>query len=90
MVDQYLLGNCLALTYYIKNISYADEDWERIIYLGFTVKINQSVKGKIDEAEIKRFSGENEDGMKDVLKNNDAIESAEFTFGLFGLVAPKY
>ena len=49
--------------------------------LGFTVKVSQVLKGSLDEAKIKNdLAGKNEEEMKEVLRANEAIESAEFSF----------
>lgn len=95
LVGQYLsdkLSGAQILDAASKNISYAEESLgANHLSLNFTVKINQSVKGKIDEAEIKRnLIGKNEEEMKKILKENEAIESAEFSFWpIWVSVAPK-
>jgi len=49
--------------------------------LGFTVKVSQVLKGSLDEAKIKNdLAGKNEEEMKEVLRANEVIESAEFSF----------
>lgn len=95
LVTQYLsdkLSDAQTVDAESKNISYTEESLgANHLSLNFTVKINQSVKGMIDEAEIKRnIAGKNEEGMKEVLKSNEAIESAEFAFWpIWVSVAPK-
>ena len=49
--------------------------------LGFTIKVSQVLKGNLDGAKIKNdLAGKNEEEMKEVLRANEVIESAEFSF----------
>lgn len=95
LVDQYLSGklsDTQILTQESRSIAYADETLSaNNLSLSFTVKVSQFTKGKIDEAKIKNdLAGKNEESMKEILKNNEAIESAEFTFWpIWVSVAPK-
>lgn len=95
LVDQYLSGklsDAQTLEQGSRNVSYADETLgANNLSLSFTVKVSQFIKGKIDENKIKNdLAGKNEEGMKEILKNNEAIESAEFTFWPIWIsVAPK-
>src|SRR3989338_1644645 len=65
-----------------RTITYSDESsGANNLSLGFTVKVSQVLKGSLDEAKIKNdLAGKNEEEMKEVLRANEAIESAEFSF----------
>ena len=65
-----------------RTITYSDESLgANNLSLGFTVKVSQMLKGSLDEAKIKNdLAGKNEEEMKEVLRANEVIESAEFSF----------
>ena len=65
-----------------RTITYSDESLgANNLSLVFTVKVSQVLKGSLDEAKIKNdLAGKNEEEMKEVLRVNEAIESAEFSF----------
>jgi len=66
-------------------ISYADEKLNADkTALTFTVKVNEVAVGVINTEQLKtQLSGQGENEIKQVLKQNDAIESAEVTFWPF-------
>lgn len=52
--------------------------------LSFTIKVNELVAGSVDEAHLRvRLAGKGEDEIKRILKENEAIESAEVAFWPF-------
>lgn len=95
LIDQYLSGklsDSQKSDLKSRTITYADETLgANNLSLGFAVKVSQLVKGNIDEAKIKSdLVGKNEEEMKGVLRANEAIESAEFSFWPIWIsVAPR-
>jgi len=85
LVEQYIEGkfsDARQSSAESRTITYSDESLgANNLSLGFTVKVSQVLKGSLDEAKIKNdLAGKNEEEMKEVLRANEAIESAEFSF----------
>ena len=85
LVEQYIAGkfsDARQSGAESRTITYSDESLgANNLSLNFTVKVSQVLKGSLDEAKIKNdLAGKNEEEMKEVLRANEAIESAEFSF----------
>ena len=85
LVEQYIEGkfsDARQSSAESRTITYSDESLgANNLSLGFTVKVSKVLKGSLDEAKIKNdLAGKNEEEMKEVLRANEAIESAEFSF----------